>query len=113
MVGSVSASGGSNSSNDELHDNHASSSKNKERASANLLDHDERGRGGQHVDKSCDERDEERVADGAELLEEDRAEVKDEVDTSQLLHGLHEDANRSAASVGRGLRELSLETSHP
>jgi len=82
MVGSVSASGGSDSSDDELHDNHASSSKDEKRASPNLLNHDERGRGGQHVDKSCDERDEEGVADGAELLEEDWTEVEDEVDAS-------------------------------
>ena len=82
MVGSVSASGGSDGADDELHDDHASSSKDKERTSANLFNHDERGWGGQHVYKSCDERDEEGVADGAELLEEDWTEVEDKVDAS-------------------------------
>ena len=113
MVGSVLASSSSDCPNDELHYDHASRSKDEQRTSSNLLNHYERGRCGQHVDEGRDERDEEGIGNRAKLLEKDRAEVEDEVNTSQLLHSLHKDAKCSTAGVGRGRGELALETGQP
>ena len=113
MVGSVLSGSGTNSTDDELHDNHACGTEDEKRATSNLLDHDERGGGREHVDKRGDERDQEGVVDGTKLLEENGSKVEDEVDTSQLLHGLHEDTESSTASVGRRLGDLALEAGHP
>jgi len=113
VVGGVPASGSSDSTDNVLHNDHTGGTEDEERAASNLLDHDERGGGGEHVDEGSDERDQEGVADRTELLEEDGAEVENEVDTSQLLHSLHEDTEGGAASVGRRLHDATLEAGHP
>lgn len=109
----VLASGGTNGTNDELHNDHASGTVNQERTTSDLLDHDERGRGGQHVDNGSDHGDQEGVIDGTELLEEDGTEVEDEVDTSKLLHHLHDYTKKSTAKVGGGAPKTTLEAGGP
>lgn len=113
MLSCVLASGSANSTNDELHDDHTGSTPDQDRATSNLLNHDERGRSREHVDKGCNKRDQEGVADRAKLLEKDRTEVEDEVDTSELLHHLHADTEHSAAEVGGGAGDAALEASFP
>lgn len=85
VVGGVLSSSGTNSTNDELHDDHTSGTEDQDGATSDLLNHDERSRSREHVDKGGDERDQERIADAAKLLEENGAEVKDEVDTIKIL----------------------------
>lgn len=72
MIGGVPASGGTNGTNDELHDDHTSGTPDEDTSATDLLNHDEGIRSGQDVDEGGDEGDEEGVADGSELLEEDR-----------------------------------------
>lgn len=110
---SVLASGGTNDPDDELHDDHTSGTEDEDGTTSNLLDHDEGSRGGEHVDEGGDHGDQEGVVDRAELLEEDGAEVEDEVDTSKLLHHLDEDTDKGTASVGRRLGDAALEASCP
>lgn len=113
MIISVLAGSGSNSTNDELHNDHTGGTEDQDRTTSNLLNHDERGWGGEHVDKGGDETDQEGVLDGTELGEEDRAEVEDEVDTGQLLHSLHADTDSGAAKVGGRAGDLALEAGCP
>lgn len=96
-----------------LEGDHESGTADEQLTASNLLDRPERDRGRQDVDEGGDERDQERVLDRAELLEEDGAEVEDEVDTSELLHHLHEDTHGSAAGVGGWRADLALEASCP
>lgn len=107
------SSGNTDDSDDVLEDDHESSTTDEQLTASDLLDQKEGGRGGQDVDEGRDKRDQEGVADRAELLEEDRTEVEDEVDTSELLHHLHEDTHSCAAGVGRGRADLALEAGHP
>ena len=85
----VSASGNTNDSDDELHDDHSCASNDEDLTATEAFDRPERYRGGEDIDERCNEGDEERVADRAEGGEEDCSEVEDEVDTGQLLHHLH------------------------
>lgn len=74
----------------ELHYDHASTSDDQDLASPKPFDSPERDRGGENVDQSRDQGDQERIADCSEAFEEDVAEIEDEVDASQLLHHLHQ-----------------------
>lgn len=105
--------GGSDDGSDELEDDHESSTEDEQVTATNLLNHDEGEGSRQDVDESRNKRDEERVADRAELLEEDSTEVEDEVDTSKLLHHLHDYAKSGTASVGRRGADLALEAGSP
>lgn len=113
VVRGVPSGGGTDDTDNELHDDHGSSTPDENRTATNLLDHDEREGSGEHVDERGDKRDQEGVLDGAELLEEDGTEVEDEVDTGQLLHHLHEDAENGTTDIGRRLGDLALEAGHP
>lgn len=79
---------GAGDGDDELADNHAEGTPDKQGATAEALDGPEGDGGGDDVDDGGDHGDEEGVLDGAEVLEEGGAEVEDEVDTSPLLHHL-------------------------
>lgn len=107
VVDSVLASGSTNNTNDELHDDHTGGTVNQDGTTSKLLNHPEGGRSREHVDERSDETDEEGVLDGAELLEEDGAEVEDEVDTSKLLHHLNDDTKEAAADVGGTVRHAA------
>ena len=109
----VLAGGGTNDTDDELHDNHTGGTEDQDGTTSDLLNHDERGRRGEHVHEGGDERDQEGVLDRTKLLEEDGAEVEDEVDTGKLLHHLHANTKDSAADVGGRASDLALEASHP
>jgi hypothetical protein len=100
VVGGVLSSGGTDDTDNELSDNHETSTEDEKGTTANLLNHPEGQRSGEHVDKGGDHGDEERVADRAELLEEDSTKVKDEVDTGELLHHLHQYTKHRTAGVG-------------
>jgi hypothetical protein len=113
VIGSVLSSSSADGTDNELHDDHTSGTEDEKRATSNLLDHDKRGWGGEHVDQSGNERDQEGVGDGTKLLEENGSKVEDEVDTSQLLHGLHENTDGSTTGVGGRLADLALEAGQP
>lgn len=49
----------------------------------------------------------------AETSEEDITEIEDEVDTSQLLHGLHQDTEESSAKVTSAVREGACKAVRP
>lgn len=85
------AGGNPNDTDDELHDDHPCASDDEDLAATEALDCPKGDGSRADVDKGCDERDEERVADRAQGGEENGSKVEDEVDTGQLLHHLHED----------------------
>lgn len=80
-----------NDTDDELHNDHSRASDDEDLAATEAFDCPKGDWGRTDVDKGRDERDEERVLDRAKGLEKDGPEVEDEVDSSQLLHHLHED----------------------
>jgi len=98
---------------DELADDHTKSAPDEQWTTAKPLNSPEGDRGGADVDEGGDEGDQERVLNGAEILEEGGTEVEDEVDTSPLLHHLERSTEDSAAQVAVGLPERSLEAVHP
>jgi hypothetical protein len=63
VFGSVLASGGTDDTDDELHDDHASGTVDQDGTTTELLNHPERCRGGEHVDEGGDETDQEGVLD--------------------------------------------------
>jgi hypothetical protein len=73
---------------DELADDHTGRAPDQNGASAESLDNVERDWRGANVDQGGNKIDQERIADRSELLEESGSEVKDEIDTSPLLHHL-------------------------
>lgn len=73
---------------DELADQHAQRTPDHNCTAPESLNGPERDGRGADVDKSRDETDQERIADGTKLLEESRPKVKDEVDAGELLHHL-------------------------
>ena len=89
-----------NDTDDKLHDDHSRASNYENLAATEAFDRPEGDWGRTDVDEGCDEGDEEGVRDCAEGGEEDGSEVEDEVDSSQLLHHLHEDP--WYVSVSRG-----------
>ncbi len=84
------ASGNTNDTDDELHDDHSCAPDDEDLAATEAFDCPERDRGRADVDQGRDEGDEEGIGDRAEGGEEDGSEVEDEIDTGQLLHHLHE-----------------------
>ena len=79
-----------NDSDDELHDDHSRASDDEDLAATEAFDCPKGDRRRTDVDKCRDEGDEEGVLNCAKGGEEDRSEVEDEVNSSQLLHHLHE-----------------------
>lgn len=79
-----------NNTDDELHDDHSAAPNDKDPATTEAFDNPEGEGGRADVDEGRDEGDEERILDRAEGGEEDGSEVEDKVNTSQLLHHLHE-----------------------
>ncbi|KAG7698243.1 hypothetical protein KL915_001960 [Ogataea haglerorum] len=104
---------GTGNGHDKLADNHSHGTVNHERTTAELLDRVEGYRSRRDVDDGGDHGGEELVVDGAELLEESRTEVEDEVDTGPLLHHLQGGSEDSLSEVRRRLSESSGETSSP
>lgn len=86
----------------ELADSHANSSKEEKRATAPLLDHVQTREGGGDVDTRGDQTDGESVTN-TRALEEGRAVVENEVDTSELLESLKSTTSEET------LAEVSLE----
>ena len=109
----VLAIGDTNDGNDELANQHAERTPDEQRTTAESFNGPEGDRGRADVDKSRNERDEEGVGNGAELLEECGTVVEDEVDTSPLLHHLKRSAKDGAAQVGVGLPEAAAEAVEP
>ena len=80
-----------NDSDNELHDDHSRASDDKDLAATEAFDCPKGDRGRTDIDKGRDEGDEEGVLDRAKGGEKDRPKVENEVNSSQLLHHLHED----------------------
>ena len=81
-----------NDGDDKLHDDHSCASDDKDLAATEAFDCPKGDRRRTYVDKCRDERDEEGVLNRAKGGEKDRSEVEDEVNSSQLLHHLHENS---------------------
>lgn len=81
-----------------MHDDHTGAPNNEQPTTAEFLNGVERDGCGAYIDKGGDQRDEERVTNRAQAGEEDSTEVENEVDTGQLLHGLHENTFRTTVS---------------
>lgn len=109
----VGASDGTNDGDDELADDHAERTPDEQGAAADSLHTPERDRGRADVDEGRDERDQERVLDGAELLEEGGAEVEDEVDTGPLLAHLQRGSEDGSAQVAAALPDGAAEAGEP
>ena len=73
VVDSVLTGGSTNGTDDKLHNDHTCSTKDQKPATSYLLNQEERGWSGEHVDEGGDESDEEGVFDRTELREEYRA----------------------------------------
>lgn len=99
--------------NEELADQHAKSTPEKDGAATEPLNSPERDRGGEDVDDGKDHGNQEAVADGAGGLEEGGRVVEDEVDTGPLLHHLERSTKDGLAEVGVGLEERTLEAVGP
>lgn len=85
----------------------------KEGTTADFLDGPEGDGGGEHIDESEDEGDEERVGDSAGGLEERGGVVKDKVDTGPLLHHLERSAENGATEVAACLPKRTREAVEP
>ena len=109
-VGSVHRSG---DGDDEFAHHHAQRSPDQQRTTPKSLNGVEGDGRGAHIDQGGDEADEERVADRAELLEEGRTEVEDEVDTGPLLHHLERCTKDGAAQIALLYPEGALEAIGP
>jgi hypothetical protein len=96
-----------------LADQHAQSTEDQERATAEALNSPEGQRSGADVDQGEDEGDQEGVADGTSRLEEGSRVIEDEVDTSPLLHHLEGGSENGAAQIGFGFPETALEAVGP
>ena len=90
---------GSGDGDDEFANDHAQRTPDQQRTTPKSLNRVEGNGCGADVDKGGDETDEERVADRAELLEEGRTKVEDEVDTGPLLHHLERCTQDCTANV--------------
>jgi hypothetical protein len=105
--------GSSNGTDDELADDHAESTPDKDSAAAETLNGPEGDGGRAHVDNGEDHGDQEGVLDGVQGLQEDSGVVEDEVYTSPLLHHLQGSSEDRAAEIGAGLSETALEAVGP
>lgn len=109
----VLAVGNTDDGDDELADDHAQSTPQEQGTTADLLNHVEGDGGRADVNDGGDHGQEERVLNGAELLEEGGAEVEDEVDTGPLLHHLEGGTEDGAADVGVGVEDVAAEAVEP
>jgi hypothetical protein len=102
----------------------------EEGSSTELLNGPERDRSRADINEGGNERDQEGVADGSEILEERGTEVEDEVDTladvstltrtlsvhttyGKLLHHLDRSTEDSLSEIGSGVPQSTRETSGP
>ena len=126
-----SASSHTNYGNNELANQHSESTINEECATTKFLNGVERDGGATDVDERGDHVDQERVANGLQLLEEGGSElprhqrkspsglatcltyIEDEVNTSPLLHHLKRGAKDGAAQVGSRVAESTSEAVEP
>lgn len=97
----------------ELADQHAQGAPDQNRTSTEALNDPEGNRSRADIHECSDQRDEERVADCAKLLEEGGTEVEDEVDTSPLLHHLKGCAENGTSQIGRWRSKPASETTVP
>lgn len=102
-----------NDGDEELADQHAQGTPDKERSATDLLNGVEGDRGGANVDEGEDQGDQERVGDGAGRLQERGRVVEDEVDTSPLLHHLQRGSQDGTAQVGLLDPETASEAVNP
>ena len=109
-VGSV---GDTDDSDDEFTDEHSQGPPNQQRATSEPLDGVEGDGSRADVDQGCNKADEEGVRDGPELLEEGGSKVKDEVDTSPLLHHLQRGAQNGSAHIAATLEQGAFEAVGP
>ena len=109
----VETDGDTDNGDDELTDQHAQSTPDKQRSSTELFNGVERDRSGAYVDNGEDHRGEERVIDGTGRLQESGRVVEDEVDTGPLLHHLKRSAEDGSSQVGLGLEDGAGETGGP
>lgn len=107
------SSSGAEDSNNELHNDHARGAVDEDSSSTKSLNDPKRDWRRTNVNECSNQTYQEWILDRAELLEEDRSEVKDEVDTRQLLHHLHADAEKSPTEIGSAVGESTLEASRP
>ncbi len=97
----------------ELADQHTQGTPDEQRSTTESFNGPEGDRGRAHVDESGDQTDQERVVDGAKLIEEGGAKIEDEIDTGPLLHHLHRSTQNRAAEVGTRFPETSFEAIGP
>jgi hypothetical protein len=107
------ASCNADNANDELSNYHAQSTPDENTAAAIRLDHVEAKRGGANVDEGDDKGDQEGVADCAQAGEKGSIEINNEVDTSQLLHHLHQDPNSGTTAIAIANEDTAFETVSP
>lgn len=100
-------------SNQELANQHPQGTPDEQRPTTKAFDGPERDWGGADVDEGCDQADEERIGNGAQLLEERGSEIEDEVDTGPLLHHLHRSPQNRPPEVRARLHETALEAIGP
>jgi len=103
----------SDNGDQELADNHAQSTPQKQGTTTNLLNGVEGDRGRADIDNGGDHGDEEGVLDRAKLGEEGSTEVEDEVDTSPLLHHLERGTKNSTTDIAVGMEDVSTEAVEP
>ena len=99
--------------NNELSNDDAQSTPNENTAAAKRFDHVEAKRDGADVDEGGDQGDQEGVADCAQAGGKDSAKVEDEVDSSQLLHHLHQDTNSGTTAIAVANEDTALEAVGP
>lgn len=102
-----------NDGSNELANQHAQGSPDKNCTTAELLDDIEGDWSRADVDQSGDETDKEGVGNRAQGLEESGTEVEDEVDTGPLLHHLEGSSEDGSAQVGRWSAKTASEASIP
>lgn len=102
-----------NDRDEELADQHAQSSVEKNGSSTELLNSVERDRCRADVDQGEDQRDQERVANGAGRLQERSGVVENEVNTSPLLHHLQRSTKDGSSQVRLLVTETTLEAVGP
>ena len=83
--------GNANDTDDKLHNDHPSGAGNQQLATTESLHGVERDGCRADVDEGSDQGNEEWVADRAQTGEEYCSEIEDEINSRQLLHGLHKD----------------------
>jgi len=109
----VESNGDTNDGNQELTDQHTTSTNDQKRTTTKLLYSVEREWSRSDVDSSEDHGNDEWVGNGTGGLEERSRVVEDKVDTSPLLHHLKRSTENGAAKVRVGSTETTAEASSP